>query len=79
MTVRVHLELVEQLSQAWVLDGVSGSALKQEEIPETMEPVVTQDILLRQATGVTKSFMLLELNVTYLQGIGVQKCAEQDT
>ena len=54
MRVRVHLELVEQLGQAWVRDGISGSDLKQEEIRETMEPVVTQDILSRQVTDVTE-------------------------
>lgn len=30
---RVHLKFEEQLGQAWVLDGVSGSDLKQEEVP----------------------------------------------
>ena len=50
MEMRVHLKSAEKLGQAWVLDSVSGSDLEQEEIPKTTEPVITQDILSRQAT-----------------------------
>ena len=52
--VRVHLKLVKQLGQGWVLDSVSGPDLEQKEIPETTKPVITQDILSSQASVGTR-------------------------